>query len=139
MVARPEPIVTPLTEPYWRAASEGRLVIQHCRSCARWIHFPEPRCAACGSVDLGWDTVAGGGTVATFSIIHRSFVAGFDDAPYVIAWIDLPEQAGLRVFGNITGCAAEEVRIGMPVELWFEQRGEMMLPNFRSIKRGDKE
>lgn len=138
MATRPLPIPTELTEPYWRAAAEGRLVIQHCRGCGRWIHFPEPRCADCGSEDLGWDEVSGRGTVATFSVIHRSFVAGFDGEPYVIAWIDLPEQPGLRLFGNVTGCAPDAVRIGQPVEAWFERRGEMAMPNFRIIERGEQ-
>ncbi len=136
MADKPLPITTELTEPYWRAAAQGRLAIQHCRGCGRWIHFPELQCADCGSLDLGWDVVEGRGTVATFSVVHRSFVTGFDEAPYVIAWIDLPERPGLRLFGNISGCAPEAVRIGMPVELWFEQRGEMKMPNFRAIDKG---
>jgi uncharacterized OB-fold protein len=138
MASRPLPVPTELTEPYWRAAAEGRLVIQHCRDCDRWIHFPERQCADCGSDDLGWDQVSGRGTVATFSVVHRSFVAGFDGEPYVIAWIDLPEQPGLRVFGNITGCTPDAVRIGLPVELWFERRGEMAMPNFKIMERGEQ-
>lgn len=139
MVAKPLPEPTDLTAPYWRAAAEGRLVLQHCRGCGRWIHFPEPRCAMCGSDQFDWDAVSGRGTVATFSVIHRSFVAGFDGEPYVIAWIDLPEQPGLRVFGNVTGCAPDAVRIGTPVEVWFEPRGDMAMPNFRTIERGERE
>lgn len=137
MPGKPLPSPTPLTEPYWRAAAEGRLALQHCRGCGRWIHFPERRCAACGSRDLGWDTVSGRGRVATFSIVHRSFVPGFEGAPYVIAWIDLPEQSGLRVFGNVVGCPVDEVRIGMPVELWFEQRGDVAMPNFKAMAQGE--
>lgn len=138
MADKPLPQMTDLTAPYWRAAAEGRLAIQHCRGCDRYIHFPEPRCAECGSQDFGWDEVSGRGTVATFSVVHRSFVAGFDGAPYVIAWIDLPEQPGLRVFGNITGCAPDAVRIGMPVELWFERRGDVAMPNFKVTERGEQ-
>lgn len=138
VASKPAPVPTALTEPYWRAAADGRLAIQHCRRCARWIHFPERACAACGSDDLGWDEVSGHGTIATFSIVHRSFVPGFEGDPYVIAWIDLPEQAGLRAFGNVSGCAPEAVRIGMAVEVWFEARGEFAMPNFRVIQTGDR-
>jgi uncharacterized OB-fold protein len=71
--------------------------------------------------------------VETFSVIHRSFAPEFAGrTPYVIAWIGLPEQAGLRVFANVTGCAPDEVAIGMAVEVWFEPRdGREALPNFR--------
>jgi uncharacterized OB-fold protein len=52
--------------------------------------------------------------------------------PYVIAWIDLVEQPALRAFGNVGGCAVDEVEIGMPVEVCFEERqGFGLVPNFR--------
>jgi len=91
-----------------------------------------PRCAGCGSDIIAFEPVSGRGTVETFTVVHRSFLPGFGDEPYVLAWIALPEQPGLRVFGNITGCAPEVVRIGMPVTLWFEARSDFALPNFRA-------
>jgi len=118
--------------PYWEGATQGQLVIQRCTNCRRWIHFPEPTCPFCGSTAFIYEPVSGQGTVETFSVIHRSFVAEFADrTPYVIAWIALPEQAGLRVFGNVTGCAPDEVAIGMPVEVYFEERDGRTRPNFR--------
>jgi len=77
--------------------------------------------------------VSGEGTVETFSVIHKSFVPEFQGRePYVIAWIGLPEQPGLRVFGNVVGTATEDVSIGMPVEVFFEVRdGHAALPNFK--------
>jgi uncharacterized OB-fold protein len=126
-----------LSRHYWDGAARSELVIQRCRACARWIHFPEPICPSCGSADFTFETVSGQGTVETFSVIHRSFVPAFADrTPYVIAWIGLPEQAGLRVFGNVTGCAPEAVTIGMPVEVYFEEIEGRPTPNFR--KREDR-
>jgi uncharacterized protein len=124
--------VSELGQAYWDGAARGALVIQRCGDCGRWIHFPEPACPSCGSDTLGFEPVSGAGTVETFSVIHRSFVAEFvDRVPYVIAWIALPEQPGLRVFANVTGCAPEEIAIGMPVEVFFEQRDGRAVPNFR--------
>jgi uncharacterized OB-fold protein len=123
---------TALTQPYWDAAARGQLALQRCNACRRWIHFPEPTCPTCGSDDLTFEPVSGEGTVETFSVIHKSFVAEFAGrAPYVIAWIALPEQAGLRVFGNVTGCPPDDVTIGMAVEVWFETRDGHVLPNFK--------
>lgn len=124
---------TALTRPYWDAAAEGRLAIQRCGSCRRWVHFPRPRCPSCGSAALAFEPVSGRGKVETFTVIHRSFVPGFE-GPYVAAWIALPEQEGLRAFGNVTGCAPDEVTIGMAVEVWFEPRGDQKLPNFRKTQ-----
>ncbi|HEY3003424.1 MAG TPA: OB-fold domain-containing protein, partial [Kribbellaceae bacterium] len=51
-----------------------------------------------------------------------------------IAWVELVEQPGLRAFGNVLGCAADEVRIGLPVEVCFEERaGFGQVPNFRAV------
>lgn len=130
---KPKPDTTPLTQPYWQAAAEKRFVIQRCRACRHWIHFPEPACPACAGTDLAYEPVSGRGTVETFTVIERSFVPGFNaGGPYAVAWIGLPEQAGLRVLGNVTGCPPEEVHIGMAVEVWFEERaGFGLMPNFR--------
>jgi uncharacterized OB-fold protein len=124
--------MTDITQPYWDGAARGELVLQRCRSCRRFIHFPEPLCPNCGSTDFAYAPVSGQGTVETFSVIHRSFVAAFAErTPYVIAWIALPEQEGLRAFGNVTGCAAEAVTIGMAVEVYFEDQDGRPTPNFR--------
>ncbi|HLG88928.1 MAG TPA: OB-fold domain-containing protein [Alphaproteobacteria bacterium] len=129
--------ITPLTQPYWEAAARGVLAIQRCRSCRRWIHFPEPSCPNCGSADLDFEPVSGKGKVETFSVIHKSFVESFADrVPYVIAWIALEEQPGLRAFGNVAGCAPDEVAIGMPVEVFFETRDGAAMPNFRKADQG---
>lgn len=118
--------------PYFEAAARGELTLQRCAACRRWIHFPEPRCPGCGGSETTFEPVSGAGTVETFSIVHRSFVPEFADrTPYVIAWIALPEQPGLRVFGNVTGCAPEEVAIGMPVDVYFEELNGRVRPNFR--------
>ena len=121
-----------LASHYWDGAQRGELVIQHCRGCGRWIHFPEPQCPNCGAADFAFEPVSGQGRVETFSVIHRSFVQSFAErTPYVIAWIGLPEQEGLRVFANITGCAPDEVEIGMPVEVCFEEHDGRRVPNFK--------
>jgi uncharacterized protein len=124
--------VTALSQPYRDAAAQGQLTIQRCRACRRWIHFPEGACPACGCADLGFEPVSGQGKVETFSVIHKSFVPAFQGRePYVIAWIALPEQPGLRVFGNVIG-PADDVSIGMDVEVFFEARdGEAARPNFK--------
>lgn len=129
---RPVPVVTPLTEPYWAAAREGRLVLQHCGACEGLTHFPSDVCAHCGdSRRLGWREVSGHGRVYTFSVIHRTAVPGFT-VPYVVAWIDLAE--GARVFGNVHGCPPDDVRIDMPVRVVFEQvDGFGPMPSFTAV------
>jgi uncharacterized OB-fold protein len=126
---RPVPAPSPRTEPYWAACGRGELALQRCAGCERFVHFPEPRCPFCGGTDLPYAKVEGRGTVHTFSVVHRSFLPGFEP-PYVIAWIDLPE--GVRAFGDVTGCPPEAVRVGMPVEVRFDElEGFGPIPHWR--------
>ena len=128
---KPLPIINELTKPYWQAAANGLLALQRCSSCRRWIHFPEPRCPHCASKTLSFEPVSGNGVIESFSVIHRSFVEGFQSEPYVIAWIALPEQNGLRVMANIINSPIEKIIIDAKVTLCFEQRGEFgKLPQF---------
>jgi uncharacterized OB-fold protein len=52
------------------------------------------------------------------------------DPPYVIAIVELPEQQGLRLTTGITGCAPDEVQIGMPLQVTFEHYEDVWLPFF---------
>lgn len=120
----PTPVPTPLTEPYWEACRRGVLALQRCADCERLVHFPQPHCPYCGGSKLRYEEVSGSGTVHTFSVVHRTFLPGFQ-TPYVIAWIDLPE--GARAFGNVLG-PPEDVRVGAAVQVSFEE-----LPGFGPI------
>lgn len=130
VVPVPEP--DELTEPYWRAAAGGELRLMVCAACGRFRHPPAMRCRECGSTDARWERLSGDGTVYSFIIDHRLLVPGFDE-PYVVAQINLVEVGDdtVRLVANIKGCDASDVYIGMPVEVFFEQRGTMHLPQFR--------
>ena len=51
--------------------------------------------------------------------------------PYVIAIVELQEQAGLRMTTNIVGCRPEVVHAGMAVAVCFEPLDAVWLPWFR--------
>jgi uncharacterized protein len=55
--------------------------------------------------------------------------------PYVIGVVDIVEQQGLRLMTNIVGVSPEEVYIGMPVEVVFEDHAPVYLPFFRPVAR----
>jgi uncharacterized protein len=129
---RMAPAVSVLTEGYWRAAQERQLAVQRCGTCRRFVHFPEWRCPFCQGQRLEFEPVSGRGRVHTFTIVHRTAAPGFADCvPYVLAWVELAEQPGLRAFGNVDGCPPQEVFIGMPVRVCFEEiSGFGLVPNF---------
>ena len=47
-----------------------------------------------------------------------------------VAIVELPEQDGLRLTTNIVGCEPDDVRIGMPVQVTFEEYDGVWLPFF---------
>lgn len=131
------PHPTDLAQPYWSAAARGELRIQRCQTCRKYVHLPEPDCPWCGSQELTFEPVSGRGRVATVSVVHRSFLPGFT-TPYSIAWIELEEQSGLRVFGNIVDAPPAVVVIGAAVMVTFVSReGFGLMPMFRLVPTRD--
>ncbi|MET0269176.1 MAG: OB-fold domain-containing protein [Sphingomonas sp.] len=119
---------------YWEAGADGVLRVQRC-ACGRYQHPPLPRCPACGGHDLAPHAVSGRGRVATFTVNAQAWRPGLA-VPYVFAAVELAEQAELYVFTNIVGCAPDAARIGLPVEVTFEQAGDVWLPMFRPADAG---
>ena len=75
--------------------------------------------------------MSGNGTVRTFTIMRDTFMKGFDP-PYVVAEVELEEQAGLVLLTNIVECDIADVHIGQPVEVTFEDRSDSVtVPQFR--------
>ncbi len=128
---RPLPVPDLDSEPYWKAAREHKLMLPRCRDCGH-IEFP-PRhyCRNCKSLNLQWTEMSGRGTVYTFSIMRDTLVRGLDP-PYVVARVELDEQPGLQLVSNIVGIPVDQVRIGMPVEVTFEDvTDDISLPQFK--------
>ncbi len=120
------------TRFYWEGALAGRLMIQRCAACSRYQHPPAPACTRCLADDMVPTEVSGRGTLYTFIIAHQAFDAAFlDELPYVVALVELEEQPGLRLLTNILEAPHEDLKIGMPLEVTFERRGEWSLPKFR--------
>jgi uncharacterized OB-fold protein len=90
----------------------------------------------CQALELAPTAVSGRGTLYSFTVVERTFHAAFADRlPYVIGLVELDDQAGLRMMTNIIDAARDELQIGMPVEVTFEDRGERVLPQFRPADR----
>jgi uncharacterized OB-fold protein len=133
-VRRVIPIPEPdeVTKPYWDAARHHQLVVAKCASCHTFRHPPTPDCSACGGTNINWTPLSGDGHVYSFIIDRRLMVPGFDE-PYVLATV-IPDEApsdALRIVANIKECDIAAVYIGMPVEVFFEERGGVTLPQFR--------
>jgi uncharacterized OB-fold protein len=71
--------------------------------------------------------------VYTFTVArHASHEAVKSTLPYVIAVVEFGDIPGVRLVTNITDIAPKDVRIGMALELWWDDLGSgVFLPRFR--------
>ena len=125
---RPLPTPSPLTEPFWKATREGRLVMQRCTRCGEYVWTPQLVCRTCLTETLEWTPVSGRGTIYTFVVIHRAATPAFT-APYAVVVVQLDE--GPHILSDMVDVDAAEVHIGMPVEVTFEDAGAVGLYHFR--------
>jgi uncharacterized OB-fold protein len=115
---------------FWQAGEQGVLRFCRCGACGHYIHPAAPVCSQCRSRDVSPQPVSGRATVATYTINRQVWEPGLE-APYIVAIVELEEQAGLRLTTNIVGCPIGDVHIGMPVRVLFEHREDVWLPLFR--------
>jgi uncharacterized OB-fold protein len=129
----PRPVPTMDDAGFWAACSERKLRFQACADCDRPRHPPTPVCPACHSTRMKWIDAPARAEVFTFNVIHHaSHPAVSGRLPYVGALITFPDLPGVRLVSNVTDCAPSEVRIGMQVELWWDDiGGGLFLPRFR--------
>lgn len=130
---KPLPRIDEESKGWWEACQRRELVIQRCGACGVLRHYPRALCPRCLSEAVDWVRASGRGTVYTFTVTHQNQAPGFRDAlPYVLAYVELDE--GVRLLTNIVDCAPEAVRIGMAVEVVFEDATPAVtLPKFRPV------
>lgn len=128
------PRVTPQNEHFWRGGAAGELRFLHCAACDQLVHPPSPVCPLCLSKQLRPRAVSGRAVVATFTLNHQPWVPA-PDHPYAIAIVEIEEQPDVRLMTNIVGCAPEDVAIGMPVQVCFEEHEDVFIPVFEPVKR----
>ncbi len=129
---RPRPSTNLDNQFFFDGAKDGKLLIQTCSSCGALRHPPGPMCPRCQSLE--WETVeaSGKGTVYSFVTNHYPQVPAFD-YPLNVALIELEE--GVRLISNVVGIPAEDVEIGMAVEVEFTAfDDELTLPQFRPVE-----
>ncbi|MGD9704589.1 MAG: Zn-ribbon domain-containing OB-fold protein [Acidimicrobiia bacterium] len=125
----------PLTAFFWEGARNGELRIQRCRSCGTYIHLPRPVCRHCQSFDLAGERVSGRGTLYSFTQTFKAFHPFFvDRVPYIIATVTLAEQDGLQLLTNLAGIDEADARMGMDVEVAFEELAAgYVIPVFKPV------
>jgi len=116
---------------FWTSGADGHLRFLRCQGCGYYLHPPLPRCPQCGSRSIEPEVVSGRGVVWSFTVNHHSWDGGTE--PYAIGLVELAEQEGLRLTTNIVGIPADDVQIGLAVQVVFEQRDDVWFPLFEPV------
>jgi hypothetical protein len=137
---RPRPAINLDNQALWDGYRRRELRLPQCQGCQR-IFFPSsPRCAECGSFDMGYFVSSGRGTLYSFSIVNYPQVPGFT-YPIVVGLIEL--EGGARMVADLVGVTREQLEVGMPLEVdWLDSHqavspgatgseGPITLPRFR--------
>jgi uncharacterized OB-fold protein len=129
---RPLPQADNVSQTYWAAAAEGRLLFQECPKCGNRQFYPRSMCTACGETPE-WKEASGRGTVHTFTIIRQNWADPFRGLqPYVVAMVEMEE--GPRMMTNLTDCDPDTVSIGMAVEAYVVKvEDDLGLPFWRPL------
>ena len=131
----PLPVPSLDNQEFWEACNRKDLVIQHCPRCDTLRHPPRPMCPGCRKGDLDWKKVSGLGTIYSYTITHQAIHPALRDrVPWTVIMVDLDE--GVRMISHLTDSSVENVRIGMRVEVVFEEvEAGVTLPYFRPTHR----
>ncbi|WP_020372101.1 Zn-ribbon domain-containing OB-fold protein [Rhizorhabdus wittichii] len=118
MMAPPRPLIRPVSRPFWEALREERILLQHCRACDRFVHYPRSFCPHCEADDLDWREVSGRGRIISFSLANRPVSADFAEcAAQMLAIVEM--EHGVRMATTLV--AAKDVpEVGAPVTAVFD-------------------
>lgn len=129
------PVLYEIERPYWEAAKQHRLVLQQCGACGK-VRFPiGPICPRCLSDEVEWTPMRGRGHVQSFVIYHKPWTDYYKaKVPYAVVQVELEE--GPRLTTNLLGVPPAEVRIGMEVDVAFEDvTDDITLVQFAARKK----
>lgn len=120
------------TAHFWDAAREHRLVCQRCRKCSTFQMPPAPICHKCQQQDAEYVELNGNATVYGYTVVHHAAIPALaEHVPYVIAVVELEGATGARLVTNVIGGDPEQVRIGMPVHVvWDDVSEDVTVPLF---------
>jgi uncharacterized protein len=133
-----DPYADAVTQPFWDAALEGRLLASQCTKCGTYLLPPQPRCFKCLNDSFVWQELPGTGTIYSFTVVrHPLSPALAEVVPYVSAVIALDgtQGAGARLLANVIDCDPDTVAIGDRVRVCFERLSDTLaLPRVAPLK-----
>ena len=98
---------------FFERAREGTLTALRCGKCGELSLPPKEFCPACQQRAWQPVTLAGDGTIASYTVIRVAPRNYIGDAPYAIAVVKLRE--GVSLIGRVVDIPLDTLAIGLPV------------------------
>jgi len=116
---------------FWEAAKQHKLVFQRCKDCGLLVHRPRPMCPRCNSMEKEWVPSTGKGIVYSWvNFVYANAAYPGIKVPYTVVVVEMSE--GVRIISNLHDVKPEEVYVGMPVEVVFDDvADDLTLPKFK--------
>jgi uncharacterized protein len=114
---QPYPAADSDSAPFWAGCAAGKLLIASCGTCQQRSLYLRGHCPHCGADEPARHEASGHGTIYAWTTVHRAPAAFKDEAPYVVALVELAE--GPRIMARIDHGDDGEPRIGAPVTVDF--------------------
>jgi uncharacterized OB-fold protein len=115
---------------YFDFIGEGKIMGSRCGACGDVSLPPRPVCKECGSVDMCWTELGGGGEVRAYTVINIPLSRMEGRCPYAVGVVKLDD--GPSVSGLILGVTSgDELSVGSRVKAEYMKEGEKTRLCFR--------
>lgn len=126
---KPMPLATRISQPFWEGLKQGKVLLQHCRSCSGWTFYPRSHCSHCLSDKVEFREVSGKGSLYTYTVARVPTLPEFaGPEPQLMAVIELDE--GVRVNSTLVGIRESDLEVGLrvkPVRAKVAEDGTVLL------------
>ena len=123
VMARPVPLPTPVSQPFWDGLARHEVWIQYSPSADRYVFYPRVLAPGTLADDLVWRRIPGTGAVVSFTVAERPVAPQFADAvPQLLAVVAFDE--GPRLATELVEVDPDRVHVGMRVRPVFVDRPE---------------
>ena len=106
-------VTTVSLKDFFERAREGTLTAIRCGACGGLAIPPKEFCPACQQRQWEAVTLAGDGTIASYTVIRVAPTRRAGEVPYAIAVVKLRE--GVSLIGRVVDIPLDSLAVGLPV------------------------
>jgi uncharacterized OB-fold protein len=125
-------------QAWWDACKRHELTVPVCSQCGA-SRFPiSPVCPNCFKPGMTLRPVSGRGKIFSYTVQYNPPLPALADlCPYNIVIVELDDDHRTHMVSNIVDAAPNELAVGLPVEVvWENHDNDMTLPRFRLKRSG---